>query len=210
MINPVTFSRNNTKTRILIAASRVFAEKGYKNTTVQDICSASEANIAAVNYHYKSKENLYRIVWDHLYKFNEQANEELFRDDLDPKVQLKHFVSTRIKSTLDNGELGYLSKLISYELNSPTTSYDHIYENYLKERINWVLRLIDRLTKGKLDQSSKEQIFFLVNSPIIRLNETIMNNNKFIHHSTLRINDELIDNMYNYILGGIYQICIGK
>ncbi len=69
------YTRQNTKTRILIAASRVFAEKGYENTTVQDICTACDANIAAVNYHYKSKENLYRTVWTHLYKYNEEAKQ---------------------------------------------------------------------------------------------------------------------------------------
>ena len=161
MINTIPFTRQNTKTRILVAASRVFSEKGYDNTTVQDICSASDANIAAVNYHYKSKENLYRTVWEHLYKFNEEANKELFRDDLDPEMQLKHFVKNRIQSTLDEGELGYLSKLISYELNSPSSSYDHIFENYLKERCEWILNLIDRLAESKLSPSSKQQIFFL-------------------------------------------------
>ena len=133
------YTRQNTKTRILIAASRVFSQKGYENTTVQDICTACDANIAAVNYHYKSKENLYRKVWTHLYKINEEANKELFRDDLDPELQLRQFVSNRIKSTMDEGELGYLSKLISYELNSPSSSYDYLFETYIEERCNWIL-----------------------------------------------------------------------
>ena len=210
MIEHITFSRKNTKTRILIAASRVFADKGYDSTTVQDICTASDANIAAVNYHYKSKENLYRTVWKSLYEFNEEANKELFRDDLDPEMQLHHFVKNRIESTLDEGELGYLSKLISYELNSPSSSYDHIFENYLKDRVQWILNLIDRLAEGKLSPSSKEQVFFFINSPIIRLNDALVNKYNSIDRSQFTVTEELIDNMYNYILGGIRQACTVK
>jgi TetR/AcrR family transcriptional regulator, regulator of cefoperazone and chloramphenicol sensitivity len=200
------YTRQNTKTRILIAASRVFSEKGYDNSTVQDICTACDANIAAVNYHYKSKENLYKTVWTHLYKFNEAANKELFRNDLDPELQLHHFVSNRIKSTLDAGELGYLSKLISYELNSPSSSYDFLYETYIEERCNWIINLVDRLSGKKLSEESLTQIFFFINSPIIRLNDQL-NEKKQVKSPSDFCNDEMIENMYNYILGGIKQIC---
>ncbi|EDM27498.1 transcriptional regulator, TetR family protein [Lentisphaera araneosa HTCC2155] len=196
------YSRQNTKTRILIAASRVFSEKGYENTTVQDICTACDANIAAVNYHYKSKENLYQTVWTHLYKINEETNKELFRDDLDPELQLRQFVSNRIKSTMDEGELAYLSKLISYELNSPSSSYEYLFETYIEERCNWILNLINRLSGKTLPESSLAHIFFFINSPIIRLNDHLANK------ATNDIDeDEMIENMYNYILGGIKHIC---
>ncbi|MDD7986790.1 TetR/AcrR family transcriptional regulator [Lentisphaera marina] len=203
------YARQNTKTRILIAASRVFAEKGYENTTVQDICTACDANIAAVNYHYKSKENLYRTAWTHLYKYNEEANKELFRDDLDPELQLHHFVRNRIKSSLDDGELGYLSKLISYELNSPSSSYDFLYETYIEERCNWIINLVNRLSGKQLSETSLSQIFFFINSPIIRLNDQL-NDKKQTKSPSDFCNDEMIENMYNYILGGIKQICTKK
>jgi len=196
------YARQNTKTRILIAASRVFSEKGYENTTVQDICTACDANIAAVNYHYKSKENLYQTVWTHLYRINEEVNKELFRDDLNPELQLRQFVSNRIKSTMDEGELGYLSKLISYELNSPSSSYEYLFETYIEERCNWILNLINRLSGKTLPESSLAHIFFFINSPIIRLNDHLANK------ATNDIDeDEMIENMYNYILGGIKHIC---
>ncbi|WDE97911.1 TetR/AcrR family transcriptional regulator [Lentisphaera profundi] len=200
------YSRQNTKTRILIAASRVFSQKGYENTTVQDICTASDANIAAVNYHYKSKENLYKTVWTHLYTINEDANNEIFRDDLDPELQLRHFVSNRVKSTSDEGELGFLSKLISYELNSPSPSYDYLYETYIQQRCKWILNLANRLSNKSLSDSTLAQIFFFINSPIIRLNDHLSDKKRSQTNDPIN-NDEMIDNMYNYILGGIKQIC---
>ena len=46
-----TQEKENTKTqeRILRVACDVFAEKGFRTTTVRDICRQAEVNIAAVN-----------------------------------------------------------------------------------------------------------------------------------------------------------------
>jgi AcrR family transcriptional regulator len=51
-----------TKQRILDAAERLFAELGYDATSLRAITAAAEANLAAVNYHFQSKEELLRAV----------------------------------------------------------------------------------------------------------------------------------------------------
>jgi len=54
-----------TQTRVLEAASTIFAAKGFRGTTVADICRQAGANIAAVNYYFGSKKKLYREAWRH-------------------------------------------------------------------------------------------------------------------------------------------------
>jgi AcrR family transcriptional regulator len=49
----------STRDRLLTAAQAVFLEHGFENTTVQMIDAQADANIAAVNYHYGSKADLY-------------------------------------------------------------------------------------------------------------------------------------------------------
>ncbi len=51
-----------TKDRLLDEAERLFAEKGYEDVSVREIATASEANLAAINYHFQGKENLYHEV----------------------------------------------------------------------------------------------------------------------------------------------------
>ncbi len=48
-----------THERILEVAQRLFAEKGMDATSVRDITAAADCNVAAVNYHFGGKENLY-------------------------------------------------------------------------------------------------------------------------------------------------------
>ena len=49
----------DTRDRILDAARHLFAEHGYDGTSIRDITVAAEANVAAVGYHFGSKEGLY-------------------------------------------------------------------------------------------------------------------------------------------------------
>ena len=56
-----------TRQRLLTAASELFAQKGFLETTNADICEKARANTAAVNYHFGSKENLYIQAWKYAF-----------------------------------------------------------------------------------------------------------------------------------------------
>jgi AcrR family transcriptional regulator len=51
-----------TRQRLLDAAERLFAERGYEGTSLRGLADAAGANIAAVNYHFRSKEGLLQAV----------------------------------------------------------------------------------------------------------------------------------------------------
>lgn len=55
-------SQTDTKQRILDSAERLFAEEGYHATSLRSITASAEANLAAVNYHFGSKEALLEAV----------------------------------------------------------------------------------------------------------------------------------------------------
>lgn len=53
----------DTKTRILDAAERLFAERGFAATSLRAITAEAGVNLAAVNYHFHSKEALLHAVF---------------------------------------------------------------------------------------------------------------------------------------------------
>lgn len=53
-----------TRERIMAAALRIFAERGFDAGTVREITEAARVNTAAINYHFRSKEELIRQVFE--------------------------------------------------------------------------------------------------------------------------------------------------
>ena len=49
---------DHTRTAILAAAERLYADRGFGDVTLRDIVAAANVNLAAVNYHFGSKDEL--------------------------------------------------------------------------------------------------------------------------------------------------------
>ncbi len=58
----------DARRRILSAAMEEFALHGFEGASVRAICRRAEVNVAAVNYYFRSKENLYREVFHQLFE----------------------------------------------------------------------------------------------------------------------------------------------
>jgi AcrR family transcriptional regulator len=58
-----TTTQFSTKDRILGAAEELFAQHGFAGTSLRQVTSRADVNIAAVNYHFGSKENLVNEVF---------------------------------------------------------------------------------------------------------------------------------------------------
>jgi len=51
--------QEDARARLIDAAIKLFAEKGYEGTSVRDLATAAGVNVAAVSYHFGSKDALY-------------------------------------------------------------------------------------------------------------------------------------------------------
>ncbi|MCW8092205.1 TetR/AcrR family transcriptional regulator [Alteromonas sp. ASW11-130] len=80
-----------TKVRILNAAEMLFAEQGFQQTSMRQITSQAEVNLASVNYHFGNKKNLIQSVLKRYF------------DDLMPLVEcaLNSAQNTSIRAVLE-------------------------------------------------------------------------------------------------------------
>lgn len=62
MSESLTAGGAGTRERIIEAAEALFAERGFETVSLRDITGAAGANVAAVNYHFGSKEKLIDAV----------------------------------------------------------------------------------------------------------------------------------------------------
>jgi AcrR family transcriptional regulator len=99
----------DTRLRILDAAELLFTEQGFEVTTLRQITGAAEVNLAAVNYHFGTKEALIREVFRRrLTWLNQQRLRELDRLEaeaggapLKPSRILEVFFGVALKMAAD-------------------------------------------------------------------------------------------------------------
>jgi len=116
------------KALLLEAATKVFAEKGFRETTIADICSAAKSNTASVNYYFGSKEELYAEVWKGAFQNAMEKyppDMELLPDAV-AEDRLRAIIKSLIHKMLDSGELGYAGQILLMEMANPTETIDHI------------------------------------------------------------------------------------
>ena len=118
----------STVERLLQKAIEVFAERGFRATTVREICTRAKVNVASVNYYFRSKEALYSKA---LSLAIQEANQlypmtSVQDENLPPEQRLLLFIGNFLNKLLDDSHLGYHSKLITREIAEPTKALDEI------------------------------------------------------------------------------------
>ena len=110
-----------TKDKIIKAASRVFAESGFQGASVRRIVARADVNQAAINYHFGSKEALYRAVL-------QKALQVLMKDDaaaqaaLDdsPEAALRRFVRQQLRPMTARDESSDYLRIFGWETVRPS------------------------------------------------------------------------------------------
>jgi AcrR family transcriptional regulator len=122
-------SRDDTRRRILQAAGRIFGEQGFHAATIKQITNAAKANVAAVNYHFRSKRKLYLEV---LRLALPDIRERPFHTipGSSPKEELRVFISSVFSSMLGEDRPRWHSEVAIREVVSPTGALPKLVDEY--------------------------------------------------------------------------------
>lgn len=157
-------SHSSTKERLLTAACSIFAEKGFRDTTVAEICEAAEANIAAVNYHFGDKESLYDVVWRHAF----QVTSTTFPIDgvLPENPTLEDYLYSYARAIMHRifceTEAGLFPKLLHQEMSNPTLAIERIG----KEALYPQSQFVGKAVHAEFDGMDEDQMHLCMRSII--------------------------------------------
>jgi AcrR family transcriptional regulator len=133
-----------TKIRLIEAAGEEFASKGFDATRIRTICDRAGANVAAVNYHFGDKEQLYvQTVLD-----AHRCGMELGQDDAavaaGPAEQLRSFIHHFLTHVLAiNHPEDWRHRLMLREMLHPTSASDVLVRESIRphfERLQQIMR----------------------------------------------------------------------
>lgn len=123
-----------TRLQLLEAAGEVFAEVGFRNATVREICRRAEANIAAINYHFGDKERLYTEVLRHSHAKTLERYPPLLgvAEKAAPETKLRAFIHSLLLRIFDAGPTSWHGQLMAREMVEPSAALDTLVEERLR------------------------------------------------------------------------------
>jgi AcrR family transcriptional regulator len=142
-----------TRNRLLTAASRIFAEKGFHESTIAEICEQAETNIASVNYHFRDKETLYLESWR--FAFNRELDLYPPNGGVMTDAPAEQRLAGRIQSLINRvaDDNSYSFAIINKEMAQPT----RLLSDILEKEINPQRLQMFGLLKECLGQAASEQ-----------------------------------------------------
>lgn len=133
----------STRDRLIEASGELFAQFGFRDVTVRQICQRANANIAAVNYHFRDKEGLYREVVLSAYRTaRERYPMAQGVSDSDPaEKRLKAFIRGMLGRIFDEGTPPW-GRLLAREMVDPTPALDGVVEEGLRPQYKVLANIV--------------------------------------------------------------------
>lgn len=116
----MTIPESGSKRKLLDAAELLFAEKGFEAVSVRDITQYAKTNVAAVNYHFGSRDNLLALV---MMRYMTPVTEEriLRLDELEKQwgkkaIPLEEIIDALVRPLVGQVKKSELAERLFYKL----------------------------------------------------------------------------------------------
>jgi AcrR family transcriptional regulator len=152
---------SDTKSRLLRVAERLFAEHGFGGVSVRQLTAAAAVNLAAVNYHFGSKEGLLAAIFEQRCRpMNEERMRRLTECDgtADHPAILEQiiaaFIAPALASSADRGGGATFTRLramLSVEHNELARALIARYFDATSDRfVSALARAVPHLSRAEL------------------------------------------------------------
>jgi AcrR family transcriptional regulator len=142
-------TERSVQDRLVEAAEELFCQRGYNETSVREIAAIAGCNVAAVNYYFGGKDNLYLEVWRRRLAFMRETRlasiEKVMSAPTEPQLEdlLRSYAISFIEPLIDGSPKSRFVNLMAREMIDPHLPRDL----YLQEMVAPVL---DALGKALL------------------------------------------------------------
>lgn len=137
---------SNIKDKLINIAGKLFAEQGFKATTIRQICQKADVNIAAINYHFGDKQELYNRIVEHIIKHGEYDHTVAVSPDHSAEEKLKLFIQFSIKRQLGIGIPEWHSAIMEEGRRTHNKALHSIMVGAIHKRSKYLREIIKEIT----------------------------------------------------------------
>ena len=190
---------NETKSLIMDCAAKLIAEYGYAKVTSKSICEKAQVNLAAINYHFGSREGLYTEILNKVHEYMLQADEinKILFSDVSAKEKVETFIDTFIDSLYSENNW-YLKVWAREVVNSSPIVNDILMQEALP-RLDIVSQIFSQYTNLPVTDPELYSCILITLSPFAIT---------FLSHNTELLpvqysREELISHLKRFIFAGL-------
>jgi AcrR family transcriptional regulator len=158
---------HDTKTRILDAAERIFSQDGFDAASLRSITAAAQVNLAAVNYHFQTKEALFSAAIERrVQPINRRRIEML--DGLTGKPTVEKILRAFLAPVLEanTGEPAISRQLMARLHGVPRELHTRILEENFAPLMRRFVEALTAALPGALPKDVQWRLFFLIGSMV--------------------------------------------
>jgi len=155
---------DETKSRILDTAGPVFAEKGFRDTTIRELCEKAGVGLASVNYHFRDKQQLYVQVVEQAYDQVRQHRPKPMKWPPGTPVaeKLRTWVRHVVEAVTAEEEDDWQDVLVTRELRDPTPACEDTLRRRIHEDLEPLFDIIDEVFGPELPSPERWRLIFSV------------------------------------------------
>jgi AcrR family transcriptional regulator len=199
-----------TRDRLLDEAEELFAQKGYYAVGVREITKAAESNLAAVNYHFGNKLNLYLEVFRSRWLPRASRIQENIRQSLQnnkkptPDMVVQFFARAFLEGPMSTDERTRHLKLISGELTQPTEAFELIVEQIFRPLFGKLLEDLRKVMPESIDEKKMVLNVFSILSMVLYFNFARPLITRFVGGPQgTELDTRLVDHIVQFSLNGV-------
>jgi len=159
---------DDTRQQLMDAAGPLFAEKGFRSTTVREICDAAKANQAAINYHFGDKENLYIECVRHAgSSCMTRVPMPVWPDGTPPKDRLRDFVRMFVNRIAVDHLPIWQGQLIMREMLIPTQACAEFVKDYVRPTFGTLREILNQMLPAGVSERKRMMIGFSIAGQVL-------------------------------------------
>ena len=194
---------DQTRAAIIEAAGILFGEQGYDRTTGKAICERAQVNMAAINYHFGSRDGLYLAVLKEFHQrmFSIDMLRELLDRDLPPAEKLRILIRQITGYVTDRQH--WPMRVWLREVINPSPLWPQIVEENLQPKVDLAFGLMSELTGLPADSPDLKPLLLGTIAPFVAL--VVVSGSpghplQELQHSN---SEQLAEQIWRFIMGGL-------
>lgn len=143
-------AHDDTKNQIILAAGPIFARKGFRQTTIREICKAAKVNLASVNYYFGDKQSLYAETLVRAREMRAQQFPDVdFAPTAPPTQKLRQIVLTMLNRVTAMQSEPWQVRLLMREVLQPSEALQPLVESHFRPFFEMLISVVDEIAANE-------------------------------------------------------------